>query len=369
MRLVIFILVFLFFSSCSLNNHLNNKKTEIKKEQNSVVINNENAVIAKEVVDIKKDVSVKKDFKQKEYYKKSKIASDIKFKRIAFIGDSHIASDYMPNYFRNSLNIHSLGFIPAILPKWHNQYLISYNSKNLRADYLINTKSNLSFSGINAVCVNNCNIDLNLKFLAKKIEYLEFKNNLWSIKKYADNVENIKFNVENNGIIGGFISNNLSFIDSLGINGASVFNYDRINEKIQKIVAKKLNYDLVILSFGTNESVSKSIDSDAFINKFNNIIKIFKNNNTKIVILIPPEPVIYENGSYVKGYNNKLVKELLIKIAKQTNSYIFDIDKLMQSEGGKQEWIKQNKSLKNTHLTKQGYDYVALKLLKYLEKI
>lgn len=348
MRWVVFLLIFLLFTSCS--NKAIDGKTEVlsndKLEKDKAIT--ENNILDKDEINNQK-------------------SDNIKFKKILFIGDSHIASDYMSNYFRNALNIHYLGFIPPDLPKWHNQYLVKYNNENFNINYLINTKNNLAFSGINAVCNNDCKININLDFTPKNIEYLELKNNIWSFKKYTKITQNINFNVKNNTTIGGFFSNNQTFIDSIGINGASIFNYDRINKNIQKIAAKKLNYDLVIFSFGTNESVADTINSDEFLFKFNNLIKIF--NSAKIILLIPPEPVIYKDKVYVKGKNNDNIKKLIKKLAEQNQVNVFDIDELMQKEGGKQEWIKQNKSLKNTHLTKQGYDYVASKLLKYLDKI
>lgn len=373
--LSIFIALFLF-SSCSspFLNSIIYKKQEVKTPKKSSKTHQESLIVKDAKVNTniinltkeEKKQDIKKEVKQES--KKSIPIKNIKlpYKKIAFVGDSHFASDYISAYFRNALGIHSLGFIPAILPKWHNQYLAKYNNSGFKVEYLINTKDNLSFSGINANCLDNCEINIDLGFMANNIEYLEFKSGIWNFKNYKKNTNKINFKLSSSKI-GGFLSNNSSYIDNLGINGASIFNYLRIDDELAFKVAKKLDYDLVVFSFGTNESVSNKINQEMFLNNYKKIINIFKSTNTKIILLIPPEPTLYVNKNYVKGENNELVRTLIKKVAKENGAYIFNIDELMQKEGGKVAWIANKKSLKNTHLSKLGYDYVALKLLEFLK--
>lgn len=294
--------------------------------------------------------------------------SNFRFKKIAFVGDSHIASDYIPQYFRKTIGIYSLGFIPPVLPKWHNQSLVSYYVKGAKTEYLINTKNNLSFGGINANCFNVCNMQINLDFIANDLFYIEFKDNKWDIKKYANNIQNINLNVQNSKI-GGFITNNEIYIDNLGINGASIYNYQRINEDLERQVANILDYDLVIFSFGTNESVADSVNEEKFMQNYKSIINSFRGINTKIILMIPPEPVVYKDRQYKKGPSNEIVNKLIFKLANEQGYFVFDTNALMQNEGGKQAWIEQGKSLKNAHLSKKGYDYVAIKLLDFIKNI
>lgn len=372
MKKIIIISIFvMFFQACSQIN-INrffydeglNKASKSELIQKSKIKNENKKEVEKKPI-INKPIPIKPSLKEPTPVKKEELKEEI-YKKIAFIGDSHLASDYMPMYFRKALNIKSLGFFPASLPKWHNQYLLSYKNLNTNTKFIINTKENLSFAGINTECLKACNIDIKLSFLADKIDMIFYKDSKWQIKQISQRTNIIKLSEENT-IIGGFLSNNAKYIDNLGVNGASIYNYLRINDELAKKIAKKLNYDLVIFSFGTNESVSDRINEDIFIQKYQKIIDIFKAKNTKILLLIPPEPVIYKNKNYEKGKNNALVKELIQKIAKQNNALIFDIDELMQKEGGKAAWIADKKSLKNTHLSKQGYDYVALKLLEFLK--
>lgn len=373
MKIISFIIILFFFSACnfSLDNlfikQVKAQKTykspqKLEKPQNDNIIH-KNAKIKTQLEPIKTK-EIKKE-QTTQIAKQTKLENKITFKKIAFIGDSHLASDYIQDYFRKTLKIKSLGFIPPILPKWHNQYLISYKNKGFNVEYLINTKNNLSFGGINANCPKNCEFDIDLAFNASDLKYLEFESGIWKIKNYKSNVKNINLSVSNTKI-GGFLSNNSSYIDNLGINGASIFNYSRINDELLKSIAKKLDYDLVIFSFGTNESVLNKINEEMFINNYLKIINYFKNSHTKIVLLIPPEPTLYINKNYTKGESNELVKTLIKQVAKTSGVYIFDIDNLMQKEGGKIAWINDKKSLKNTHLTKLGYEYVAFKLLEFL---
>ncbi len=396
----IFIFLFsLFFSACSWQFPLFMKKVEPKEEivkesvkeiEPEIVVVTPKKEVIKPVVFINpkispiveekpKPVIKPKPIEKKEIITPPQVAKkpikktrldihNLKFKKIAFVGDSHIASDYMPNFFRKELQVFSLGFIPAILPRWHDQFLVSYKNIGFKTEYLINTRQGLSFGGINANCLSNCQAIMSLAFFAKNLEYIEFKNNLWEIKTLGQNIKDIRLSIQN-AKLGGFITNNDVFVDNLGINGASIYNYSRIDDYIEKQVVKKLDYDLVIFSFGTNESVSNSVHAESFKRNYKKIIDIFRAKNTKVVLLIPPEPTLYTNKQYIKGKNNDLVKELIKSLAKELNCYVFDIDSIMQKEGGKQVWIEQGKSLKNTHLSKKGYEYVATKLLNFLNSI
>lgn len=365
MRIISIFIVLLFFSSCSspfLNNLIYKKPKEEEKIPKKIEKTNQTKLIIK---DAKLNTNIINNTNKQKPDTKALV---LPYKKIALVGDSHFASDYVGAYFRNALNIQSLGFIPAILPKWHNQYLANYNDLGFKIEYLINTKNDLSFGGINANCLDNCEINIDLNFMAKDIEYLEFKSGIWNIKNYKKNTNKINLHV-NSSKIGGFLSNNTSYIDNLGINGASIFNYLRIDDELALKIAKKLDYDLVIFSFGTNESVSNKINQEMFLSNYKKIINIFKSTNTKIVLLIPPEPTLFVNKNYTKGENNELVKNLIKKVAKDSGAYVFNIDELMQKEGGKSAWINNKKSLKNTHLSKLGYDYVALKLLEFLKNL
>ncbi|MBZ7976515.1 GDSL-type esterase/lipase family protein [Campylobacter sp. RM12637] len=368
MRIIIYLSIVIFFSSCSYVDSLFIKEIKTDKIYKSPKISqkSQNEILVSKEAKVKTNLVNFQSDKPKEIQVKPKSNLLIPYKKIAFIGDSHLASDYIPEYFRKALNIHSLGFVPAILPKWHNQYLADYNNLGFNVEYLINTKTNLSFGGINANCNTKCEININLKFKANNVEYLEFKSGIWNIKNYQKNTNQINFSTTANKI-GGFITNNSSYIDNLGINGASIFNYSRIDYNLAKSVAKKLDYDLIIFSFGTNESVSNKINQENFINNYLNIIELFKTKKSKIILLIPPEPTLFVNKNYVKGENNALVKTLIKQVAKTSGVYIFDIDNLMQKEGGKIAWINDKKSLKNTHLTKSGYEYVAFRLLEFLK--
>lgn len=360
MRILFTLIILIFFSSCSYD-FFSSKipktipNTTQQKQKEKKIIEH-------------KIPSIKQQLKQNKELKEKKVQTSPTQKKenlkIAFIGDSHLASDYMSAYFRKKLNISSLGFIPPILPKWHNQYLATYNNKNFKISYLINTKNNLSFGGINAVCTNSCLVDIKLFFQAKKLEQLYLQNSQWKIKKLSNNTKHIYFT--SFYTLGGFLSNNNEYIDNLGINGASVYNYLRVNDAFVKEIAQKLDYSILIFSFGTNEGVAKYVNEKTFLENYKKIISLFKTKNSKIVLLIAPEPTLYENQSYKKGESADVVKKLIYDLAKELNCYVFDIDLLMQKDGGKKAWINSDLSLKNTHLSKKGYDFVAQKLLEYL---
>lgn len=359
MKIVSILIILIFFYSCSFSFfELKFPQTipNVQKQKNTIQhkISNTNAHI-KQNTKLKEQQNTQKTVKNKEAVK------------IAFIGDSHLASDYISAYFRKKLNINSLGFIQPILPKWHNQYLAHYNNKNFKISYLINTKDNLSFGGVNATCIYSCLVDIALSFQAKKLEQLYWQNSKWQIKKISNNTKHIYFT--SFYTLGGFLSNNDEYIDNLGINGASVYNYLRVNNNLVKAIAKKLDYSILIFSFGTNEGVAKYVNKKTFLESYKKIISLFKTQNSKIVLLIAPEPTLYENQSYKKGENADVVKKLIYDLAKELNCYVFDIDLLMQKDGGKKAWINSDLSLKNTHLSKKGYDFVAQKLLEYLKDL
>ncbi|MBM77001.1 MAG: hypothetical protein CL846_00820 [Crocinitomicaceae bacterium] len=144
---------------------------------------------------------------------------------------------------------------------------------------------------------------------------------------------------------------------SIGVNGASVPSYLRINSFPKKL--NQIKPDLAILSIGINDAYVEAFDKERFMKNYDSLIFKIKTSNPDAVILFTTN-----NDSYYKRkYPNKnafLVKEAMIELAEKHNGAVWDMFGVMGGLGSIKKW--QDKGLAKSdkiHFTHKGYKLIG----------
>lgn len=109
--------------------------------------------------------------------------------------------------------------------------------------------------------------------------------------------------------------------------------------------------DLFILMLGTNDQNKQSIED--FLHWMKKIILREYDNNTPVLIIIPPKRKVSEDAK-LAGY-----RKAALTFAKENNIPFFDLAK-------NQEGISQNFYSDTTHFNAKGYKYIAAKVFAFL---
>lgn len=313
--------------------------------------------------------------------------------KIHIFGDSHTAADIFSSELRKLVfTPNAIGFVYPLFPNYHRNLLLNQESKGFEIfNSLKKPYNNYPMGGVIARAKNS---DAYIKIsttLPEKKYYIRFvfkatntlaafevtdakkrvislssKNpDFWELsREYELTLPiNIKSLMRNNMLGGYFIYNkeDNNIIDHMGINGARSDLWMKWNQQIFNQEMQVLQYDLVILSYGSNDAIANKFDRETFLYNYKSLIrKIRKYNPNAVILLIgPPTVVVKNNEQYNITKNFVPVKEALNALAEEENLLLFNLDELMQKTGKKDEWIKLNLSKKDVHLTPQGYRLVA----------
>jgi lysophospholipase L1-like esterase len=191
------------------------------------------------------------------------------------------------------------------------------------------------------------------------------------VKKYEAKeaiFDSIQFNITSDSSVISFEGANFTFLDlieksnkpgliyhSTGVAGATFSSY--LSNSLFESELKIINPDLIIISLGTNESVSNIKDS-VFKKNAIALINIIKDNspNSEILIVLPNEN--YIKTKYGWTYNKKIdkVRKILIEICKEKNLNSYDQQIAMGGQGCMLNWNKIGLVNKDhIHFLKNGY--------------
>ncbi|MWV61730.1 GDSL-type esterase/lipase family protein [Helicobacter saguini] len=414
------------------------------------------------------------DKRNKEILKK--VATKWKSKKnlkIRIFGDSHIASDFIANEFRNLLgNINALGFTYPLQPISHQSLILNYEAKNFNIldvrmplSQLKNLPNlemlNFPLGGVIAYPkINEINeaaksaksskntesnsfikLDINPKsnikndtFITQIIYKNDSKNPAFlvqdsknsfilqtkEINKWEMQLLELNFPINitalsENAMLGGYFfykNNDNNIVESIGLNGVRSDIWLKWDKEILKSELDILDYDIIILSYGSNNAMYDVFNEEKFIKNYADFIALLREYNKECVfILVAPPPVLkMEKKKYVETRNNKAVNAAVIKLARKEHTLLFNMSEFIESsakdeldkELEKQEqnkaknskntnskstkntaknaknvpvgnknamqdsikttkdiWIKNNLSKKDVHLTPQGYYLTA----------
>ena len=321
--------------------------------------------------------------------------------RIRVFGDSHVASDFITNELRNILgNTNSIGFTYPLMPPYHQNLLLTYQNNGFLvidsrkpSDY-----SDYPMGGIVAypeelpasisLSINPNQLrSLNNKFImqivfknsdtkqALRIEDADLKSHiLYASQQDKWDIESLKLKfpitihaLSENVKLGGYFiykEKDSNIIEHLGVNGVRSDIWKKWDKEILEKELKVLDYDIIMLCYGSNDAMYNVLKEDRFIENYREFIAILKENNPNaIIILVSPPPVLLPSDTSKRQYqitNTFIpVKEAIAKIAKMEHIMLFDIDDFIEKNGAKNSWTNLNLSKRDVHLTPQGYKLVA----------
>ncbi|MCE3036560.1 GDSL-type esterase/lipase family protein [Helicobacter sp. faydin-H20] len=321
--------------------------------------------------------------------------------KIHIFGDSHIAADIFSDELRKLIfTPNAIGFTYPLFPNYHRNILLTYKSKGFELfNSLKRPYDDYPMGGIIARAQNNrafIKIDTSLsqkkyfmRFVyktanelatfevtdsQKRLIHLSSKNpGFWEISKEYELTFPIQIkSLIRNGMLGGYFIYNKednNIIDHMGINGARSDLWLKWNQHIFGKEMQVLQYDLIILSYGSNDAIATHFDETSFLYNYKSLIRKIRRYNPNAVILLMGPPTVVnkqENQDYTITPNFIPVKKALYTLAEEENLLLFDLDELMQKTGKKEEWIKLILSKKDVHLTPQGYRLVANSVYKSL---
>lgn len=165
----------------------------------------------------------------------------------------------------------------------------------------------------------------------------------------------------------GLNNNNYGFCyTSVGVNGASVPSYLRC-EKLQDQL-DRIYPDLVIFSIGINDAYEPSFSKEKFMQNYDSIIQIVKENNPNAAILLTTN-----NDSYYKrkvpNERGIIVQEAMFELAKIHSCAVWDFFEIMGGLNSILIWEKYSMAKKDKiHLTTNGYKLVGDLLFEAIMK-
>lgn len=306
--------------------------------------------------------------------------------RVRIFGDSHMAGDFFSRELRKLfLQANAVGFAYALQPKYQQILILDYESKDFEIlnSHLDNEAYEYPMGGIvasakkgNAYVHLNVNLKQNI-FDVGIIFKGKFQVQDERGKKFALNSSTFSFKdykklhfpltitaLEQGAVLGGYFIRNEKdnlIIDTLGINGARSNLWQKWDEKLLKQNLNTLKSDIVILAYGSNDSLMGNFNKQKFKSEYANFIRIIKevNPGTLIVFISPPTVTHKVGGNYELNRDFYAVREAIYELAEEQKAVLFDMHELMEQSGGKNEWIQKKLSNQDVHLSIEGYKLMA----------
>lgn len=325
--------------------------------------------------------------------------------RIVVFGDSHIAGDFIPRVLRERfMRVDSIGFAYPIFPAFHQNLLTHYQHKSFE---IINSRKDNATSyplgGIIArakvegafiklsLNFSKDNQDFSTRFVFKApstlgafvIKDSSGKSKRLGAKKadkwHISEPMSLRFPIRiesllPNAMLGGYIisKQNDSYVINLGINGARSDIYLKWEQELWQEELGRLDLDLIILSYGSNDAISSTINTKLYKQNFAELIRTLRKVQPKASILLLGAPQVrikQKNGTYTQSKSYESVRQATRELAKDESTLYFDMQELIDESGGKQKWITQALSKPDVHLTPYGYKLVAESLALHLRDL
>lgn len=150
--------------------------------------------------------------------------------------------------------------------------------------------------------------------------------------------------------------------NTVGVNGATYADFLKYPLQIEQL--KSINPDLIIVSLGTNESLSATITKEEFQNNVSDLVLKFRNENPNLPILL-----VSPTDNLLKPHQIKEIVSWIKESAVQNNVSFFNLYEVM----GRQGYFRKalNKKEANTdgvHFLKTGYEFQADKIWNALSE-
>jgi lysophospholipase L1-like esterase len=338
--------------------------------------------------------------------------------KIVHIGDSHIQADWFSGKLRNLLQEHYGNAGVGLLFPYRQ---IKTNSPPTfssvaSAPFIASkitkckTECNIGIAAYNAQMPAGCMVVFNIKkdtqpqfvsviFQSDNEQAIGFnhdneaenytiqKSPTYNITTYNKPLSNsFHLNTKSNITLNGLIASNGNpgvLYYTIGANGATFNNY--INSGLFFQQLKSLQPDLIIVSMGTNESVS-DISSDSF----NVQLQIFhaklkEAGEAKIIYTTPADNYLRKSVTtrkkvkgkwrtrrtvaYINNPKVEAIRQTMINFCNQQNVMCWDLYRAMGGDRSMRQWVQTGYAAKDhIHFSKGGYEIQGMLLFDALQK-
>ena len=335
--------------------------------------------------------------------------------KISIFGDSHIAGDFIPQQWRNAfMEPNAIGFAYPIFPVYHQNLLIHYQHKLFEVyNSRLQAYPDYPMGGIVARAKNEqAYIKLSLNFPKDTQDFfvrVVFKapSKLGAFlitdaqgrsyrlgAKRIDSWEitepmKLRFPITiqvllPNAALGGYFittekvaKNNDAFVSHMGANGARSDIWTKWNKELLRQELGLIQYDLIALSYGSNDAMLSPFDEKAYKQRYSELIELLRECNPRASILIIAPPKVLTKPKNAQNYkvtpSFEAVRKATKQVAKANKTLYFDMYDFIEDNGGKDKWISLALSKADVHLTPYGYrlvaDAMSAGLVKLLGKI
>jgi lysophospholipase L1-like esterase len=208
--------------------------------------------------------------------------------------------------------------------------------------------------------------------------------NITSYKKPLSN--SFHLNTKSNITLNGLISSNGNpgvIYYTIGANGATFNNYINSNLFFQQL--KSLQPDLIIISMGTNESVS-DISADSLSVQLQNFhSKILEAGADKIIYTTPADNYLRKSVTtrkkvkgkwrtrrtvaYINNPKVEIIRQTMINFCNQQQVMCWDLYRAMGGDRSMRQWVQTGYAAKDhIHFSKGGYEIQGMLLFDALQK-
>lgn len=138
-----------------------------------------------------------------------------------------------------------------------------------------------------------------------------------------------------------------------GVGGAQ-FKHFAQNSLIALEQIKELSPDLLIFSYGSNESYTNSFTAEAYGNMLHDLVQKIRQQMPHVSILFTGPPDTRSHNIYPRNAN--AIAQVLTEVAFTENCAFWDLRKQMGGENSIYQWLQKGLAAKDQlHFTKKGY--------------
>jgi lysophospholipase L1-like esterase len=338
--------------------------------------------------------------------------------KIVHIGDSHIQADWFSGKLRNLLQEHygnagvgllfpyrqiktnspptfssvaSAPFIASKITKCKtecNVGIAAYNAQMPAGSMVVfNIKKDTQPQFVSVIFQSDNEQAIGFNHDNEAENYTIQKSPTYNITTYNKPLSNsFHLNTKSNITLNGLITSNGNpgvLYYTIGANGATFNNY--INSGLFFQQLKSLQPDLIIVSMGTNESVS-DISSDSF----NVQLQIFhaklkEAGEAKIIYTTPADNYLRKSVTtrkkvkgkwrtrrtvaYINNPKVEAIRQTMINFCNQQNVMCWDLYRAMGGDRSMRQWVQTGYAAKDhIHFSKGGYEIQGMLLFDALQK-
>jgi hypothetical protein len=238
--------------------------------------------------------------------------------------------------------------------------LFQENNTHVKIFYQADKNAKIAFRGA------NLKLDSTLYFqpIFQEIDAKTMPENTWSVTnlifdhgidlievKINNNLHNVGINLH--GAVFERSWNKGVTYNNCGVGGAQ-FKHLSQNSKVPIEQASVLGSDLIIISFGSNESYNTQFDNDTYIKSVTGLVTEIRNKMPDVSILFTGPPDTRSKNRYPRNVHS--ICTILGELSMKNGFAYWDLRKEMGGEGSIMKWLSKGlASSDKLHFTRNGY--------------